>query len=57
MVAAMRTYREVGYEGSMRPDHVPQLYGEEDENPGYSMLGRLYAFGYMRGLMQAVDAG
>jgi mannonate dehydratase len=54
MVAAMAAYREVGFDGPMRPDHVPQLDGEEDGEPGYTMMGRLYAYGYMRGLMQAV---
>jgi mannonate dehydratase len=54
MVAAMTAYRDVGFDGPMRPDHVPQLDGEEDGEPGYTMLGRLFAFGYMRGLMQAV---
>lgn len=54
MAAAMRAYREVGFEGPMRPDHVPQLAGEEDGPPGYTMLGRLFAFGYMRGLMDAL---
>jgi mannonate dehydratase len=53
MVAAMRAYREIGFEGPLRPDHVPQLAGEEDGEPGYTMLGRLFAFGYIRGLMQA----
>jgi len=53
MAAAMRAYREVGFRGSMRPDHVPQLVGEDDGEPGYTTLGRLFAWGYMRGLMQA----
>jgi mannonate dehydratase len=53
MVAAMRAYRDIGFDGPMRPDHVPQLAGEEDGEPGYTMLGRLFAFGYMRGLIQA----
>lgn len=53
MVAAMRAYRDVGFTGPMRPDHVPQLIGEDDGEPGYTMKGRLFAFGYMRGLMQA----
>jgi len=52
MVAAMRAYREVGFDGPMRPDHVPILAGEEG-TPGYTMLGRLYAFGYIRALIQA----
>jgi mannonate dehydratase len=55
MVTAIRTYREVGFDGPIRPDHVPQLIGEEDGPPGYTMLGRLFAYGYMRGLMQAAD--
>lgn len=53
MAAAMRAYREVGFDGPMRPDHVPQLVGEDDGEPGYTMLGRLFAFGYIRGLMHA----
>ena len=53
MAAAMRAYREVGFDGPMRPDHVPQLVGEDDGDPGYTMLGRLFAFGYIRGLMHA----
>lgn len=55
MVTAIRTYREVGFEGPIRPDHVPQLAGEADGEPGYTMLGRLFAYGYMRGLMQAAN--
>ena len=54
MVAAMRAYHEIGFAGPMRPDHVPQLDGEESGEPGYTMMGRLFAYGYMRGLMQAV---
>ncbi|MDA1229171.1 MAG: mannonate dehydratase [Planctomycetota bacterium] len=53
MAAAMRAYCEIGFTGPIRPDHVPQLVGEDDGDPGYTMLGRLFAFGYMRGLMQA----
>jgi mannonate dehydratase len=56
MAAAMRAYREIGFDGPMRPDHVPQLAGEEDGPPGYTMLGRLFAFGYMRGLMHGTEA-
>ncbi|MEI8378585.1 MAG: mannonate dehydratase [Planctomycetota bacterium] len=55
MAAAMRAYRDIGFTGPMRPDHVPQLYGEDDGEPGYTMLGRLFAYGYMRGLMHAVS--
>ncbi len=58
MVEAMRAYRDIRFDGPMRPDHVPQLAGEEEGEAGYTMLGRLFAVGYMRGLMQAVgEAG
>ncbi|MFO1485265.1 MAG: mannonate dehydratase [Verrucomicrobiaceae bacterium] len=55
MAAAMHAYRDIGFTGPMRPDHVPQLDGEEDGEPGYTMMGRLFAYGYMRGLMQATQ--
>jgi mannonate dehydratase len=55
MVAAMRAYRDIGFDGPIRPDHVPQLAGEDDGEPGYTMKGRLFAFGYLRGLMQATE--
>ena len=53
MAAAIRAYREAGFDGPIRPDHVPQLTGEDDGEPGYTMLGRLFAYGYIRGLIQA----
>jgi mannonate dehydratase len=52
MAAAMRAYRDIGFNGPIRPDHVPQFIGEEGE-PGYTMLGRLHAYGYIRGLIDA----
>ena len=53
-LAAMRAYREVGFDGPIRPDHVPQFAGEEGE-PGYTMQGRLFAYGYIRALLQATE--
>lgn len=51
MAESIRALKEIGFDGPVRPDHVPQLEGEGDENPGYTMLGRLFAFGYIRGLL------
>lgn len=51
MPAIIRTLREIGFDGPMRPDHVPQYDGEFEMDPGYTMLGRLFAFGYIRGLL------
>ncbi len=56
MVACMKAYREVGFEGILRPDHVPTMESDSNENPAYSSIGRLYAIGYIAGLRQAVYA-
>ena len=54
MLECMRAYRDTGYDGVLRPDHVPTVAGEENTNAGYSAYGRLYAIGYIRGLREAV---
>lgn len=50
MVRAVRTYREVGYDGMLMPDHIPSLPGtaahEKDE-----MFS--FGYGYIRALIQA----
>jgi mannonate dehydratase len=57
MAAAMRRYLCLGHSHDIvvRPDHVPTMEGETNENPGYEMLGRLHAIGYMQGLMHAIE--
>jgi len=59
MLACMRAYKDINFEGVLRPDHVPTVEGDSNDNAGYSSFGRLYAIGYIRGLQQAVyaDAG
>jgi len=54
MYECMKKYRAIGFDGCMRPDHVPAMAGEENVNPGYSILGNLFAVGYMKGLIEAV---
>jgi len=54
MYEAMRTYRDVGFRGVVRPDHVPTMAGEANDTPGYQILGRLFALGYIKGLTEAV---
>jgi mannonate dehydratase len=55
MLAAMITYYEEGFSGPARPDHVPTMDGEDNENPGYELLGRLFGVGYIKGLMEAAS--
>jgi mannonate dehydratase len=55
MHAAMQAYYDIGFTGTIRPDHVPTMHGEENTRPGYMTLGALYAIGYMRGLAESVS--
>lgn len=57
MYLAMKTYFEVGFNGPMRPDHVPTVAGDSNEHPGYSELGTLFAIGYIKGLIEAAMKG
>lgn len=50
----LRIYHECGFEGPMRPDHVPTLDGETNGRPGYAMGGKVFAIGYMKGAMDAL---
>jgi len=56
MLACMRAYRDAGFEGVCRPDHVPTMEGDDNDRPGYSSIGRLFAIGYLKGLREAVYA-
>jgi mannonate dehydratase len=56
MLACMKAYRDIGFEGVLRPDHVPTMEGDSNQNAGYSAIGRLFAIGYLKGLRQAVYA-
>lgn len=57
MLECLKAYRDIGFDGVARPDHVPTMEGDSNENAGYSAIGRLFAIGYLKGLRQAVYAG
>ena len=54
--ALMRTYRELGLDVPVRGDHVPEMEGDRlitsDCIPGYFTMGRLFANGYLKALLQ-----
>lgn len=56
MAAAMRAYRDIGFDGPMRPDHAPTMEGESNDNPGYMVRGKIFAIGYMKGLIAAINS-
>jgi mannonate dehydratase len=51
MLAMLRVYKEVGYDGMLMPDHVPQIEGDTGGHQAFA-----FSFGYIRALMQAVNA-
>lgn len=51
MAEIMKLYKKCGVNVPIRVDHVPLMAGEKQETAGYTALGRLYAIGYLRGLM------
>ena len=57
--ALMRTYRAIGLDVPLRGDHVPEMEGDrklvEDAVPGYFNLGRLFANGYLKALLEATE--
>lgn len=50
MLEALRAYVEVGYRGTIMPDHTPQVVGDT----AWGARGRAYALGYIRALMKAL---
>ena len=55
MAKIMRLYKECGVDVPVRVDHVPTMAGEKSTVAGYDALGRLFAIGYLKGLIEAVD--
>lgn len=53
MAAMLRLYADLGFAGPIRVDHVPSMAGEEDLPHGYAQLGRLFAVGYLKGILDA----
>lgn len=45
-------YKELGLNVPVRVDHVPTLVGEDTEVAGYAAMGRLFAIGYLKGLLE-----
>jgi len=54
MARMLQIYSKYGFDGPMRPDHAPVMEGESNDRPGYAMEGKILAFGYMKGIMDAL---
>ena len=53
MARLMRVYTESGINVPIRVDHVPTLLGEDIGQAGYDALGRLFAIGYLKGIIES----
>lgn len=51
MPRALRAYREVGYDGMIMPDHVPQIVGDPQGQKAFA-----FCFGYIQALLQTLRA-
>ncbi len=49
MIESLRVYREVGFDGMIMPDHVPDLPEDNDDRAGFA-----FAFGYIKAAIQQV---
>ena len=49
-IRAIRTYKEVGYDGMLMPDHVPKIEGDLGGRQAFA-----YCFGYIQALIQMVN--
>ena len=55
MAALMKVYVEIGVNVPIRVDHVPTMAGEHSTLPGYDAMGRLFAIGYLKGILDATE--
>lgn len=54
MANIMKLYQQCNVDVPIRVDHVPLMAGEKQETAGYTALGRLYAIGYLKGILEAI---
>ncbi len=55
MARMLQVYYESGFDGPIRPDHAPTLEGESGASRGYGMQGKIFAIGYMKGIIDALN--
>ena len=59
MTEMMAQYHKGGFNGPIRPDHAPAMFGESHGDfqsgvsVGYEILGKIFAIGYLKGILDA----
>lgn len=54
LVEMLKLCGEFGFDGWVRPDHVPTMAGESNLQPGYETKGLLFATGYIKGILHSL---
>ena len=55
MAKIMKAYIDNGINVPVRVDHVPTMAGEKSAFAGYDAMGRLFAIGYLKGILNSFD--
>ncbi len=55
MARLMKLYYKCGIDVPIRVDHVPTMAGEISKNAGYDAMGRLFAIGYLKGIIDSCE--
>jgi mannonate dehydratase len=55
MAEMIRIYSKYGIDVPIRVDHVPTMAEENSNLPGYDIMGRMFAIGYLKGLLEGVE--
>jgi len=57
MARMLQIYSKAGFDGPIRPDHAPAIASDQvgdRGSSGYTMGAKVFAFGYMKGIMDAL---
>jgi mannonate dehydratase len=55
LAAMLEVYLDADFDGPLRPDHAPTMEGESNGRPGYAFTGKVFAAGYIRGILDALQ--
>ncbi len=54
MAKVLKIYLDLGIDVPIRVDHVPTMVGEDMKNQGYDAIGRFFAIGYLKGILDGL---
>lgn len=55
LAARFELLDELNMDVLVRPDHAPTMFGENNDEPGYAALGRIFAIGYFKGILKMIE--